>query len=252
LVLRQNENCCFRLASGIERQFQSDMTDRLDLNGPLLEELERLTQNTGRKPPSWLADLVLNGPRLESWPSDSGKPNRMMLTEFLARWLKFAGISQEECQEWLLAYCCQVLKPYSKSSPSAIRHGTKATTRWVYRSAFPFDFEKMACGPAEVLFPGQPAYAAILVKWHAELLEAKQLQLDNYRPPELPPPPIPVKARYKEQFEKAMALARQEREKGAKPPAIVETLNEQGFLTRTGRRWTISTLDSCLRKNQNS
>jgi hypothetical protein len=228
--------------------FRSKKAERVDMNGQLLEELERLTGNTGRSIPGWLADLVVCGPRLEEWPSDPAKPNRMVLTEFLARWLKFAGLSQEDCQQWLLAYCCEVLAQYAKSSPSAIRHGTKATTRYVYRSPFPFDFEAMVDDRPEIVFPGQPAYVPILQKWRAELDDAKRIARESYRPPEFPPALPPVKERYREQFENALALARQQREKGARLEIIVKMLNDQGFLTRTGRRWNIGTLVNSLKK----
>jgi hypothetical protein len=210
-----------------------------------LERLNRLLERTNRTVPFWLEDLLSRGPRLEEWQA-ANAPNRVAVTEFLARWLKFAGLSQDECLEWLLPYCSEVLAVYSKSSPSSIRHGTKANTRWVYASAFPFDFEAMVRDLPEAAFQGQPSYFPVFEKWREELGQMKIKARESYVPPVLIPY-VPVKERFKEQFQKAVAFARSQKADGAQLARIVELLNEQGFLTKTGRKWTMAALSQALR-----
>ena len=122
----------------------------------LLERLKRLAAKSNRPVPPWLEDLLLHGPRFDQWSPMENRPNRVLLTEFVARWLKYAGVSHEEALEWLLDYCMQILIAYSKSGPSAVRHGTKANTRWVYKSDFIFDFEAMASAPVAPAFDQKP------------------------------------------------------------------------------------------------
>jgi hypothetical protein len=210
-----------------------------------LERLNRLVEKTNRTIPFWLEDLLLRGPRLEEWQG-TNRPNRVAVTEFLARWLKFAGLSQDECLQWLMPYCCEVLAVYSKSSPSNIRHGTKANTRWVYASAFPFDFEAMVRDLPETVFQGQPAYFPVFEKWREELLQMKIKARESYVPPVIIPY-VPVKERFKEQFQKGVEFARGQKTEGARLTRIVELLNEHGFLTKTGRKWTIAALSQALR-----
>jgi hypothetical protein len=209
-----------------------------------LEKLRRLTAKSGRPVPLWLEDLLLHGPRLEHWPSLQNKPNRVTLTEFLARWSKFAGLSQEECLEWLLPYCCEVLARYSKSSPSDIRHGTNSNTRYVYATPYAFDFETLA-GDLPGTMQGYPAYFPVLDKWRELLEEMKRIEAAMIRPQEVPPPRS-VKEKYRQQFEEAVEFARRKSAEGTTLIRLAELLNEQGFLTRTGRKWTVITLVRAL------
>ena len=207
-----------------------------------LEQLNQLLEKSNRTAPPWLQDLLLHGPRLELWSPPEKRPNRVLLTEFLARWLKFAGLSREECLDWLLPYCCEVLAQYSKSGMSNIRHGTKANTRWVYASPFPFDFETMVLDLPATESQGPLLYAPVVERWKQQLEEMKIKARESYVPPVFEPF-VPVKVRFAEQFKRALEFAQQKRAEGERPEAILRLLNEQGFLTRTGRKWTLGTVN---------
>jgi hypothetical protein len=171
----------------------------------------------------------------------------MLLTEMLARWSRSVELSEAECLEWLMPYCCEVLALTSKSGPSLIRHGTKANTRWVYKSNLPFDFEaaiRAMPQPAQPI----PAYMPLFAVWWHELGEAKQRARDAYVPPVFLPV-LPVKQRHKEAFQKALAFARAREAEGETATRIVELLNAEGLPTATGRKWTLSNLVRALRQN---
>lgn len=215
------------------------------MQGEFRQKLEQLL--VGKKPiPPWLEDLLVVGPRLEKWIPPEKRANRVLVTEFLARWLKDAGLSQEECLEWLNPYCLEVLAQYSKSGPSAIRHGTKANVRWVYKSDFVFDFEAIAREVADNPLGTVAAYMPILERWNNLQWEAKEHQRRSYVPPVFVPV-VPIKQKFREQFLKAMEFAKQKRSEGVKPGKIVAMLNEQGYLTKTGRKWTLGILSQSLR-----
>ena len=57
-----------------------------------------------------------------------------------------------------------------------------------------------------------------------------------------------IKAEYKDQFEKAMEVAQQHLKQMVPRKEVVDLLNDQGFKTRTGRKWSCSILNSELRK----
>jgi hypothetical protein len=208
-----------------------------------IQALTSLLQGKGHPIPAWLEDLLVAGPRLELWPPVTYRPNRVIITEFLARWLKYAGLSAEECLQWLEPYCLEVLAQYSKSGPSAIRHGTKANTRWVYKSPYEFDFVAMAQEPLPG-FEGSPPYMSMFKKWEEEQLQEK------IRKPYVGPvfvPVLPVKKRFREQFERAVALAQQKQSEGMGLDEIVVLLNGEGLLSSTGRKWTRGILQKALR-----
>lgn len=201
--------------------------------------------------PSWMEDLLLNGPRLEEWKDAPTRPNRVLVTEFLARWLKDQGLAQEECLAWLEPYCCEVLAPYSKSGRSAIRHGTKANIRWVYTSDFRFDFEAMANEASANNPDAAPVYLVMLQMWNTSQWDQKEAKRKAYVPPVFEPF-VPKKQRFREQFERALAIAQQKKSEGEAMEQITEFLNEQGFLTITGRKWTMATVFRSLKQDATS
>ncbi len=214
------------------------------MEGDFLKKLEHVLAGK-RAIPSWLQDLLVAGPRLEKWTPPERRANRVLVTEFLARWLKDAGLSQEECLEWLDPYSLEVLAQYSRSGRSAIRHGTKANVRWVYKSDFVFDFEAIAREVAGNPLGEVAAYMPILERWNDLQWQAKEDKRRSYVPPVFQPI-IPCKVRHREQFLKAMEIVKEKKREGMKPGKIVELLNEQGYLTRTGRKWTLGTLSQSL------
>jgi hypothetical protein len=216
-----------------------------ELTQALIQQLEARQRTV----PAWLQDLLQLGPRLEECPPIPYRPNRNMLTEFLARWLKSAGFSQEECLAWLDPYCLVVLGPYSHSGRSAIRHGTKANVRWVYSSDFVFDFEAMAQEPPEAGHEQSAPYISMLWKWYRALEQEKKRKRESYVPPVFPVV-LPVKVRFREQYEKGVAVAVQKRSEGMKLFTLAQYLNEQGWKTKTGRAWTPALLSRALAEKE--
>ena len=58
----------------------------------------------------------------------------------------------------------------------------------------------------------------------------------------------PRKEVFKEQFEEAMEVVRRKLDEDAGKHDIVRVLNEGGFKTRTGKKWTYAILNAELRK----
>jgi hypothetical protein len=221
------------------------------MHSDMLNRLRELVASSNVIVPSWLEDLVVHGPRYELWPTAiSYCPNRVALTEFLGRWLKAAGVPQDRALDWLLEYCRQVLAQFSKTGPSGIRHGTKANTRWVYKSALSFDFDAIARHELAPDWTGKPAYMHVFHRWRELLPEEKAKELERYRQNYRPPERIlPVKVRHSERFEQGMKFAREKRAAGEDLEKIRVQLNEAGYPTRTGRKWSNSTLDRELRRD---
>ena len=212
-----------------------------------LEKLKQLTGTLNVTVPVWLEDLVLNGPRYEQWIPAKGLLYRMALTEFLARWLKAAGLSQEQTLEWLLEYTFQTLAQFAKTGRSGIRHGTKGNTRWVYNSDFSFDFDAIANQPLSPDWMGKPAYMPVFAHWQ-ELLPLEKKKAQELRIASAPPMiSRSVKERHREKYEEGLKIAREKQAADDTLEQIVQLLNETGFPTRTGRKWTQGTLYQSLR-----
>lgn len=98
-----------------------------------LKTLSRLTQNCGlSENHKCIEDLVVNGLRPERFSTDENCPNLQKVTQFLASWCRMVGLSQEQCTEWLVDYCQEVLASLSRSSLSQIRHSTKSNGKYIY------------------------------------------------------------------------------------------------------------------------
>lgn len=59
---------------------------------------------------------------------------------------------------------------------------------------------------------------------------------------------LSVKQKYRDQFEKTLEVVQDQIKKGLAIADIVVLLNDRGFKTRTGRKWTYSNLQSELKK----
>jgi hypothetical protein len=216
-----------------------------ELGEMFLSRLKDLLRESERAMPAWMEELLLHGPRLEEWPEPRMRPNRMEMTEFLARWLKYAGIGRQEALEWLLGYCCEVLSEYSQSGRSQIRHGAKYNVRYVYDGSIECDFSALEGSlPAE--FEGRPPFMPVLERWREQLEEEKRRRRESYV--WVPPVVLSVKERYREQFEKGLQFAREKLGAGEGLAKVLTLMNQQGFLSRTGRRWSASTLMLSLRE----
>lgn len=113
--------------------------DMIVKNAPFLTGLKTLLGNRGGEiiyP--CIEDLVSHGLNLASFSSGDHVPSRQDVTQYLATWCKHAGLSQEECREWLIGYCVVMLSSISKTSLSGIRHSTKSNVKYIYQADIPF------------------------------------------------------------------------------------------------------------------
>jgi hypothetical protein len=166
------------------------------------------------------------------------RPSRSDIIHYLAKWARSIGLPQDVCLEWLTAYALGALAAISTTSPGAIRHNTKGIVKYVYRTGYPFNCGKehnalhCRCDPqcpvyhqaeAPLPKPGAGAEGDAPPQWLGR-----------------------VKDRYRERFEKSLLAIREMRAAGRKSTEILERLNAEGLPTKTGRKWTSSTLSRAL------
>jgi len=129
-------------------------------------------------------------------------------------------------------YSAEVLIKISSSSKSAIRHSTKSNVNFAYKADRPFRCEKETNSFKADCMPMCPNYSRVYD------------DVDAVRRAEMVRGPIigmgGVKARYKEQFGKAMELATEQNGAWISFDEIAQRLNEQGFKSKTGKPWTSS------------
>ena len=175
--------------------------------------------------------------------------SRQDITQYLAAWFKYIGVSQDDCQDWMIEYSVQVLSKISSSSHSRIRHSTKSNLKYIYKSDVSFD-----CGCENNIFK---AFCSSKCPIYKEMS-------DKYKQPKPAPqiyeyrsaikevePALSLKDRYREQFEKALETAIKHIEKGVSKKEVLILLNDREFKTITGRKWTYSTLLNELRNCNN-
>jgi hypothetical protein len=199
-----------------------------------------------------IKDLAANGLQLERFSNAERIPSRQDVTQYLAAWFNYSGLSSEACQEWMIEYCMDVLSAISASSKSKIRHSTKSNIKYIYTSDVTFNCNceknpfKTTCEPT------CPVY-----KEMADLAKAREAAgppkfYERKRDPEiirdivLPPPS--VKDEYRDQFKRALEVAQDHLNQWVPKKKIVTLLNADGFKTRTGKKWSYSTLVNELRK----
>ncbi len=216
------------------------MTDtNAETRAELLERLRTLVTGSGGGPLfPCVEDLVGNGPNLTRFQAEGTIPNRQEMTQYLAAWGRSVGLDEENCRTWLTDYAVKILSAISRSSASAIRHSTQSNVRYIYRSEIPFvcGCESNRCRAR--CEPHCPVYEAMAGK----TLEG---ELARLKPRPEPAPPIqvlPVKARYRQEFEASLELIRAALAGGEKTADILQRLHEQGMKTRTGRPWSEATL----------
>jgi hypothetical protein len=206
-----------------------------------------------------IRDVVENGCVLERFsesdpkPSDP-KPSRQEITRYMASWFRYAGVPQDDCTEWMKKFCADVLAAISSSSPSQIRHSTKSMIRYVYRDDIPFECElkenrfKMRCSES------CPVFAEMALE-----LEERKKDPDRHRRRIRPQGPGDGQERevmygkkevYREQFTRAMQRAISCIEQGMPRKEVAALLNEEGFVTRTGRKWTYGILRNELAQRE--
>jgi len=199
-----------------------------------------------------IADIIANGLIQERFSEDEYLPSRQDITQYLAKWFKYIGISSEICQEWMIPYVIDILSSISSSSPSQIRHSTKSNIRYIYDSDLSFD-----CGCEENILKAVcestcPLYLKMLDN-HKKRKEKEAdrsyiVEIEDGRIYDEEDKQPVIKNKYMEQFEKSWEAACQLLKKGIPKKEVVVILNKQGFKTRTGKKWTYPTLVVELKK----
>ena len=220
----------------------------------MIKEIERLTKILDdaekQKIYSCIQDLLSNGIVPERFKTGESFPSRQDVTHFILAWLKHIGVPADRCRNWIIRYCEKKLSKISSSSPSRIRHSTKSLIKYIYRSedvSFDCGCEqnklKAACEP------NCPIYGEMKVK---HKIRMKKLHDDiHFVRPRVQPsvePPLQVRERYKEQFDKAMEIVKEHLNQVSSINEMTRYLNDQGYKTRNGKSWTSSTLRNETKK----
>ena len=202
-----------------------------------------------------IKDLVTSGLTLARFSREESKPSRQDITQYVAAWFKYIGVSSDECRDWMNGYCVDVLSAISSSSKSKIRHSTKSNIKYIFKSDVTFD-----CGCENNLFkaccePSCPVYEEMSNKYKERMARKSDISYE----PEPEPEDIgvgverpPCKEKYSDQFEKAMEFALNSAKKGIAQKDIVTLLNDREYKTRTGKEWAYATLRAELRKHEDA
>ncbi len=198
-----------------------------------------------------IKDLVSNGLTLSRFSIDESKPSRQDITQYIAAWFKYTGVTAEQCRDWMIEYCLDVLSVLSSSSLSRIRHSTKSNIKYIFNSDVEFD-----CRCENNIFKAEcdkdcPAYKEMSEKYKERIKREENKSYEIYKRPgkiQFIPKYIPVKEKHKDQFENAIKAACEYLKNGVSKKDIVRFLNERDFKTRTGRKWTYDTLNIELKR----
>lgn len=105
-----------------------------------------------------IEDLVKNGVDLARFSETEPKPARQDVTQYLAAWFKYIGMSESQCLNWMLEHCMDELLLISQSSQSRVRHSTKSNVKYIFNGNVNFNCEgeknifKAACTRDCVLY----------------------------------------------------------------------------------------------------
>ena len=221
----------------------------------MIKEIERLTilLDNAQKQKIYpcILDLLTSGIVPERFKSGEFFPTRQDVTHFILAWLKHIGVPADGCRNWIIGYCERELSQISSSSPSRIRHSTKSLIKYIYRSedvSFNCGCEQNKLRAACEL--SCPIYGEMKRK---HKIRMKQLYDDiHYVRPKIQPiaePPLRIKERHNEQFDKAMEVVREHLNQVSSLDEMTQYLNDQGYRTRTGKSWTIATLYREVKKH---
>jgi hypothetical protein len=199
-----------------------------------------------------IRDLVANGLNLERFSNEDNIPSRQDITQYIAAWFKYIGLSSDECRKWMIEYCMGVLSAISSSSKSQIRHSTKCNIKYIYKSDVIFDCrceKNRFKAPCEAKCPvyEEMAHRAKESK-AANIVESYETRVEHRVADEIAPIKLSIKDEYKDQFEKAIEVAQNHLKQWVSKKEIVNLLNDSGFKTRTGKKWSYPTLANELRK----
>ncbi len=192
-------------------------------------------------------DLIVNGLQKNKFVDNELLPNRQDIVQFLSEWSRYAGMTQQQCLDWLLPFTMEVLSSLSRSSPSSIRHGTKSMIRHIYVSE-----KKFLCGREGNRFHARCSSACGIYDQMATGVIPKMVITTsppiNYEQLLAKPRKPGLKDAYREQFEEALQLIQTERSKNTTRKNILKLLLEGGFKTITGKPWTLCVLNQEIGK----
>ncbi|RLC26572.1 MAG: hypothetical protein DRH21_01785 [Deltaproteobacteria bacterium] len=218
-----------------------------------LNKLQKiLTENNEKYLFPCIVDLVANGLNLERFSNEDNIPSRQDITQYIAAWFKYIGLSSDECREWMIEYCIGVLSAISTSSKSQIRHSTKCNIKYIYKSDVTFDCrceKNRFKAPCESTCPIYEEMAHRAKESEAaNIVESYEAIVEDRVADEIAPIKYSIKDEYKDQFEKAIEAAQHHLKQRVSKKEIVNLLNESGFKTITGKKWSYSILANELRK----
>lgn len=197
-------------------------------------------------------DLVANGLSLSRFTEGERQPSRQDITQFILTWFKYIGVTAEDCQEWMIKYCLEVLSVISSSSLSQIRHSTKSNIKYVFKSDVAFD-----CNCENNIFKAPcelscPVYQEMSEKYKARLIREANKSYEIVRQPiekSVILQPQSVKERFKDQLDKALEFIGNCVKEGTARKEIVKLLNDRELKTRTGRKWNYQLLQNELMRH---
>lgn len=221
---------------------------------PFLTKLKVLLNDRGRDAIyPCILDLVVNGLTLARFSSGDRIPSRQEVTQYIGAWCRHAGLTEEDCRDWLMEYCTVMLSSISKSSLSAIRHSTGSNVKYIYKADVPFECE-CDSNPFKAQCNSHCTASAGMQASLAERKDKRQNRVHNFERPEavLETGRLSIKETYRDQFESTLLVIRGEIEKGTSQKTILGLLNGRGLKTRTGRQWTVSILGNEIRRMSGS
>ncbi len=215
------------------------------------EQLAKLTsilgEIKGRNLFLCIEDLVENGVDLARFSDTDLKPERQNLTQYLAAWFKYIGMSEAQCLRWLLEDYMDELHRISQSSLSRIRHSTTSNIKYIFHSNVKFTCEcennpyKAAC-----------ARDCILYDEMAEIERSKReaAKVVNYIVNE----PVMTeklkklqkKEKTRAQLNEAMEVAEKLLKEGMTKVQILAVLHERGYTTSRENKFTYNSFLTCL------
>jgi len=202
-----------------------------------------------------IKDLSINGLSFERFPEGERIPSQKDLTEFMASWFKYVGMSAEECRDWMNLYFAQVITHTYPHFDPRKEESVKADINDVYECDIIFDCEcennplKAACDQ------DCSVYIEMLNKYKDREAEEEAMFFGNsakkiVKGRHVTPRTREVKEKYKVQFNEARKILFDQVERKIAKEEIVDFLNYHGFRSKTGKEWQLSTLYHELRKHK--
>ena len=210
-----------------------------------------LTENNEKYLFPCIRDLVANGLSLERFSNEDRIPSRQDITQYLAAWFKRTGLSSDECRKWMIGYCVGMLSAISSSSKSRIRHSTKSNIKYIYKSNVTVNCRckknsfKALCDPAcpiyeEMTHRAKESEAVTILK--------PKIIVEHSVADERVPIQLSIREKYRDQFEKAMEVVHNHLKQKVHKKEIANLLNNSGFKTRTGKKWSYAILLNEVKK----